>query len=131
MYAINVNFQKEDFDNYLKNDAIKNIKDYFEDVEDDEYFEGKIIYLENKDSSIICFDLLFLIDMHLKNGGYAVIYIKRIKSNSEFGLWLSGIVNDEDDEEEEEDKEAQSLEVLKLVNHAYKPSVEKILNTYI
>jgi hypothetical protein len=133
MYISETTITKEDFNNYIADNADKKIKEFVKKCDDEDYLECKRVSFEGREKWL--YDELWFIDINDKDGGYAPVIIQNINTSSAYAMWTSCLY-DRDDDEEDEEEEAQSLEevnfdtILNLVSNGYKKSLENLLNTY-
>ncbi len=133
MYISETTITKEDFNNYIADNADKKIKDFVKKIGDEDYLECKRVSFEGRQKWL--YDELWFIDINDQNGCYAPVIIQNINTSSPYAMWTSSLY-DRDDDEEDDEEEAQSLEevnfdtILNLVSNGYKKSLENLLNTY-
>lgn len=133
MYISETTITKEDFNNYIADNADKKIKDFVKKISDEEYLECKRVSFEGRQKWL--YDELWFIDINDQNGCYAPIIIQNINTSSPYAMWTSCLYDRDDDDEEVQSLEENSDEVdfdtiLNLVSNGYKKSLENLINTY-
>jgi hypothetical protein len=127
MFVPSVSISKEDFESYLMNDASKNIKNFVNNCDEDDFIECKVLSLKNECEWM--YDELWFVDTCKEGGGYEVLLKQNINTSSPFAAWECGIYPDidEDDEEEIEYNTYTIERLLDLIRPNYRELIEKLL----
>ena len=130
MYATFVSISKEDFNEYLIQDAPKVIKKFVNSCSDEDFIECYCIKLPNDRNTGYLYDELWLVDCCVENGGMIPLVVQNINTSSPYAFWECGIYPDIDEDDEDSVNPELNVDGVKeLVNDEYVKVVDKILRT--
>jgi len=122
---------KEDFNQFLRSNAVQEVINFFENINEDEYIYSYTLSFPGEREWL--YDEFWFIPNN--EGKYLPVLVTDINSSSGYSMWRCSNRCNEDDENEDEDEEnsrnPKKEDLLEMVPIQYRKSLNRLLTHYM
>ena len=119
---------KEDFNQFLRSEAVQEVIDFVENIDEDEYIYSYTLAFPGERECL--YDEFWFIPNN--EGKYLPVLATDINSSSRYSMWRCGNRCNEDEEEDEESsRNVNKDDLLEMVPTEYRKSLNQLLTHYM